>query len=242
MSGGQDRRADLAQLTSSRAGVVTAVTALGVVVLMYAVTSGAPFAHSPQRDWDQPTRTVANSSSSVPTFPTQTGGSGAAARTTSALFGIVGALIICAILALVGYLLFAVARALRDGWRGRTKRRRSALVPLPPAIADAVTADAAAQRAVLAEGPPANAIIACWVRLEGAVAEAGVVRRPSETSAELTIRVLDELEVDHRALRNLAELYREARFSRHTVTENHRTEARHDLDRLHRSIETGIQS
>ena len=43
------------------------------------------------------------------------------------------------------------------------------------------------------DGPVDDVIVACWVRLEDAAAAAGSGRRPSETSAELAVRVLDQL-------------------------------------------------
>ena len=50
----------------------------------------------------------------------------------------------------------------------------------------------------------------------------GTPRRPP---AEYTIRVLHTWDIAPAALGGLAELYREARYSRHPVTEQHRAEA-----------------
>jgi hypothetical protein len=77
----------------------------------------------------------------------------------------------------------------------------------------------------MAEGPPRDAVIACWVLLERAAAEAGVARRPAETAAELTERVLRQHRVSAGALRSLADLYREARFSTHPLGEAARAAA-----------------
>jgi hypothetical protein len=78
-------------------------------------------------------------------------------------------------------------------------------------------------------GMPANAVVACWLALERAAASAGVPRRESETPAEFTVRVLAAADVSQPLLERLAELYREARFSRHDLPESARAEAREAL-------------
>src|SRR5699024_9377457 len=105
-------------------------------------------------------------------------------------------------------------------------------VPLPD-VGEAVREDAEEQHAALHAGAPRNAIVACWVRLEDAVVSAGLTVRGSETSTELTQRVLATYLVDDAALVRLAALYREARFSRHDITEAMRAEAVEALEELH---------
>jgi hypothetical protein len=83
--------------------------------------------------------------------------------------------------------------------------------------------------ATVATGTPSNAIVACWLALERTAAAAGVGRRASETPSEYTVRVLAAADVSQPLLERLAELYREARFSRHDLTESARTEAREAL-------------
>ncbi len=79
--------------------------------------------------------------------------------------------------------------------------------------------------AELRDGPVGDTIIACWVRLENGVAEAGVGRNPWETPAELTARVLDRLAVPSAATLRLLALYRTARYSDHALGEAERLEA-----------------
>lgn len=137
----------------------------------------------------------------------------------------------------------ATVLLLRAAWRNRPRlrwrRRRSAeFAPLPDldeAVA-AIEADAAAQRAALRSGTPRNAIVECWLRLEGSVEAAGFRRDPSETSTELTERVLARSSVDPVALARLAALYREARFSQHTIDEAKRQEAIDALDAVHATL------
>lgn len=95
---------------------------------------------------------------------------------------------------------------------------------------------AARQARMLREGSPREAIIATWLDLERLVATAGVPRRPSETSSELVVRVLDDREVPAAALTDLAALFREARFSTHELTEALRERAAGDLDAVHAAL------
>jgi len=73
------------------------------------------------------------------------------------------------------------------------------------------------RRAALAEGEPRNVVVRCWVALEDAAASSGLARDPAETAAEFTRRFLGVWDVDEASTQELAELYREARFSRHPV-------------------------
>ena len=79
------------------------------------------------------------------------------------------------------------------------------------------TSDAARTQA-LAEGEPRNVVVRCWVALEDAAASSGLTRDPAETAAEFTQRFLGVWDVDEVLTQELAELYREARFSRHPIT------------------------
>lgn len=139
---------------------------------------------------------------------------------------------------------FGVVPLVRSTRRRREARRRR--VPerlefevLEPseAVAHAMLADAEDQRRLLAEdGSPRNAVVACWDRFETQAAAAGLARAPWETSAEYTMRVLDLVDADQPAVTRLGELYREARFSTHPVTEEHRREALEALDVIHRTL------
>jgi len=135
-------------------------------------------------------------------------------------------------------------------WRERTwaawKRPPEAHWPADPdeagAAAFAVAADAGYQREVLLQGEPRNAIVACWLRLEAAVASAGVERFASDTSSELTERVLAEASVDRAAIGELAALYREARFSSHPMGEAERSAAVAALDAVHAGLRAGVSA
>ena len=86
--------------------------------------------------------------------------------------------------------------------------------------------------AAVGEGSPRNAIVAAWVRLEEFAAAQGLRRQPADTPAEFVARALASYSLDAAALDRLADLYREARFSEHPITERHRDDARECLARL----------
>lgn len=74
-------------------------------------------------------------------------------------------------------------------------------------------------------GEPRNAIVACWVALEDAAEQSGLVRDPAQTSSEFTASVLGRWEVPEHVIRDLGEMYRLARFSEHPMTEQQRDAA-----------------
>ena len=75
-------------------------------------------------------------------------------------------------------------------------------------------------------GGPGEGVVACWVEVERAAADAGTHRAPPETPSELAGRLIDRHDISSGPLLRLADLYREARYSRHTLPESARAEAR----------------
>lgn len=146
---------------------------------------------------------------------------------------------VAGVVLLVGFLLWAVGAT-----RERRRAARESVVDdgddeltLDPAQRAAVVTDhAAAQFEALRGGTPRNAIVALWQELEDDVAGTGLSRRASETSVEFTHRFLAELRVDPGAAERLGALYREARFSTHELTEEHRAAAEQALSSLHASL------
>jgi hypothetical protein len=125
-------------------------------------------------------------------------------------------------------------------WEREPEPEEVAFDPLdaPAQLAAALVEDAAGQRELLTGGSPRNAIVACWHRFEERASQVGVHRRPWETSSEFTLRVLDRVSADTSAVTTLAELYRDARHSRHEITEANRVEALEALDVIYRSLTT----
>lgn len=101
---------------------------------------------------------------------------------------------------------------------------------------EALTRDRERHEEALAEADIRNGIVACWVLLEEAAAEAGFPRRPSETPTEFVIHVLHSLDVDPRPVAELAGLYHEARFSSHRLSEGSRARAEVALAGIHSGL------
>jgi hypothetical protein len=93
-----------------------------------------------------------------------------------------------------------------------------------------VADELAALSAELDTGADAReAVIACYVRMERALADAGSPKRPDESPLELLDRVLGEQDVPAADARRLTDLFSEARFSTHPVTDGMRDAARRSL-------------
>lgn len=64
-----------------------------------------------------------------------------------------------------------------------------------------------------AGGDARRAVIACWLRLERVAAAAGTARLAADTPADLVARLLAAHRVSDRALEQLADAYRQARYA-----------------------------
>lgn len=155
----------------------------------------------------------------------------------------VGRVIAGVLLAGVGIGVGLLVRALVRAWHRRDRGVDEALPPpgagevlAPRDVAADLRADVAEQEDALAAGEPRDAIVACWHRFETTTAAAGARRQAWETPAEHVTRVLRTLGADEPATRRLADLYREARFSRHPMTEAHRADAATALAAVHASL------
>ena len=228
MTGTQDRR------RVAPAALLPALVVVGVGVLVYAATSG------PVGVMTASGRRV-QFGTEVPTQEASASQTTGNLRETTAHvqqqidLSWLGNLLATLLLLGVGLALFLAARAAwRHRWRPPAKPVELDFEVLPgPDLARAITEGIDEQLAAVAEGSPRNGIVACWVRLDETVAEAGVRPRPSETSAELATRVLHALDVDPRAVGTLAALYREARFSEPELGEETRDRAREALVAVH---------
>ncbi len=126
-----------------------------------------------------------------------------------------------------------------------TARDRRGLPP-PDAVADldldavavAVTTGSSARIDALSAGTPAEGVVAAWAHLEVTLHEAGVPLPPSRTSTEVALDVLRRFRVDEQTLGALADLYREARWSAHSLTEDDRSRA----DEAYRSLDADVRS
>jgi len=207
-------------------------TAAGAAVGAVAVLAGLAWvsAASPVELWHDPPPRAARSPvaepAPLPTLPAESlprqGPPGPPPDLTwlrITLLVVAGVLAVAALVAIVRWLR-------RVSWRLPWSARGAERDVEPLADVAAAVSDAREElHETLRRGSPRNAIVACWVRLERAVADAGIAPRPSETSSELTTRVLSERALDAGAIGRLAGLYREARFSEHALGEADRERA-----------------
>lgn len=103
------------------------------------------------------------------------------------------------------------------GWFLATRRRqaeRSARRTVAETLSDVIE-DALDD--LEAESDPRRAVIACYARLERALAAAGFPRRRAETQQEHLARILGSLDIDIRSIRRLNDLFTQAEFSNHDV-------------------------
>ena len=147
-------------------------------------------------------------------------------------------LLLGAVVGLMAFAVLALVRALRRRVASQSERDATAFTTLgePARLAAAIVDDVTEQDRLLLDGEPRNAIVATWQRFEVQGAGAGVPRRSWETSSEYAIRILDVVSADEGAVNRLAGLYREARFSAHPITEEHRSAAVDALAGIRRSL------
>ncbi|HUZ38545.1 MAG TPA: DUF4129 domain-containing protein [Streptosporangiaceae bacterium] len=120
-------------------------------------------------------------------------------------------------------------------------RRRAAAAPHARVAARSplAVAVAAGSSALGATAGAREAIIACYVAMEDALAAAGSPRRLADTPEELLRRAVGGGIVRTPAARRLTALFREARFSPHEVAEAQRHAARSALDDISHDLAGG---
>jgi hypothetical protein len=213
------------------------VVLLGVLVLVWAATTG------PVRMLSGSGRTFVfptpSATSTQPSESSSTGNLREVTKDVAPQFHLawLGDLIAWTVLVGIGIGLFLGLRWLWiHRWQAPAKPEEVEFDVLPDRLVEALRHDAAAQHAAVEAGDPRNGIVACWLRLQEAVSEAGLPPHRSETSSEFVVRALHSLDLDPRAIGRLAALYREARFSEHELGEDARTAARDALHALHADL------
>jgi hypothetical protein len=140
---------------------------------------------------------------------------------------LLGALIVV-LLATAGLLVFLLLR----GRLAAAQVTVAAEAPVEQQRAEVLAAVDAGLAELTEDGDPRAAVIACWVRLEQAAADAGTPREPGDTPTELVLRLLAGHQVSPDVLYRLAEVYRLARYATHTVDATMRDQARAALRQL----------
>ena len=120
--------------------------------------------------------------------------------------------------------------------RNRTKLPPIVVTAGPPATAStpaqplAVAAERGLAEVENRALEPRKAIIACYAAMERALADApGAAPQASDTPSEVLARAVGNRTISMRNAAVLVDLFAEARFSRHTMTEEHRDEAQQAL-------------
>lgn len=167
---------------------------------------------------------------SPPEPVTSTTGTALHVRTPPLALELAFQVVVVLVIAVVVAVLIALLSA---AWRRPRLVTRAAANFEVPEVPDELLDTAADRISLLEDGEPRNAIVAAWLNLETSAAATGLPRDPAETSTEYTTRVLRTWDVDPRSLGDLAALYREARFSRHPLGEEHRRRAVRDLTTVH---------
>jgi len=126
----------------------------------------------------------------------------------------------------------------RFGWGQLATADQS---PLPDVLVQDLGAEIGDARNALLGGDARNGIVACWMRLESGGLDAGLPRWAAETAEEYSSRVARATAVDAVPLDELAELYSEARFSDHELSEQHRDRASIALGRISDDLADGAQ-
>lgn len=217
---------------------LTVVAGACVAVLLVAITTSGsvPLAErGPSMPFDLPEFDLSEPTPTTIASEPDLGPAGPARSTRSTdVISYLQNLLFLGVVALIGM-------GLKRAWEHRPQlawrpsRRRNDFVQLEE-VAASITAEAEAQRAVLERGEARNAIVACWSRLEQLVAGVGFEPDAADTATEFTARVLAGYPVDPAAIDDLASLYREARFSTHTMGEPERTAALRALDAIHAGL------
>jgi hypothetical protein len=237
-------------MSPARAGTSAVVAVVGAAGLLLVLVTWAA-SIGPDRvvsgghlDPVEPTHATATVASADPVDPADEARERAAGQTPPGWVGGLALLLEILTVAVAGVLVLRLLHKLHQLWRGRTRRRRGPPEVVPfevlgsaAHVAEALEEGAAEQRVELAEvGEPRNAIVACWHRFEEQASRGGVERRSWQTTAEFVLGVLDLVDADRGAVARLADLYREARFSDHPMTEEHRRAALEALDAVHHSL------
>ena len=153
---------------------------------------------------------------------------------------LLGWAMILLVVAGAGFLVFVMVRAWLAGREDRSTVADDAADLDLEALAVAVATDASGRLVALSAGTPAEGIIAAWAHLEATLHEAGVPLTPSRTSTEVSLDVLRRFQVDETTLRTLAALYREARWSRHPLSEDDRSRAAAAYRELDAALRAGM--
>jgi hypothetical protein len=145
----------------------------------------------------------------------------------------VSSLVVWGLLGLTLFVLVAALVVMVRRWRRAAASQGAEEAALAAAVAEAVTRSLDDLRAT---SDLRRAVIACYARMERALAVAGVRREPFEAPFEYLERVLRHVRASADAARQLTRLFEEAKFSVHPVGEPMRERAVAALVRLREEV------
>lgn len=139
-----------------------------------------------------------------------------------------------------GAVLLLIALFLHRLWQARVRAQRATAVKPSGEWVEIIDLDEEELVETITEAvqhlrrgiPVEGAVIECWRRLEGLAADTGIRRLAAQTSHEFTAQVLGRAAVDPDAINELADLYRQAMFSTHSLTDDDRERAIRCLESL----------
>lgn len=195
---------------------------LGIVVVVASAIQG-PVRFSGPRwlpHWNPSLQVKPHPTPSLHTQPTpQVLRQGSGHLLDTILFWVLIAIAIIIAALVVRWLLRLPYRSLR-----RARSGEASVAPEPTTIAEPEPDAPVLRRGVEAalyllqeEREPTDAVVRAWLGLEESAADAGIVRRSSETPTEFTSRVMSQVFADDRAIATLLSLYLRARFGARPV-------------------------
>lgn len=213
--------------TVRRYASVALAVALIAVVAFVTATTGLHVRAIPRAPGPAPT--VSQTLPPQPTAPPLTGPPttpGPVPAGVTSLLRVLFVLLCVAVIALLLLLVVRMARRSARVRRGRFPAGAALPATCSPAVPAVLEAAVAAGLVELADdSDPRGAVINAWVRLERVAEQAGAVRAPSDTPADLATRLLADHAVPADVLNRLTGLYRAARYSPHPVDDRMRVEA-----------------
>jgi hypothetical protein len=219
----------------------SAVAALAAVAVVLLLVLGGLAARSGPYAPPLPPAPTSSAPSAPPTAVQQTPVPTATASSTAAaepVDPITGQVVLVLVLACAGVALVLAVRLLVLHRPQLRRRPPDAAVAAPAGAGDPPALPDAVDRALLAvEQPDAReAVVQAWLLLGAAAAAAGTPARPAETADEYAGRLAAGHGLPAASVHQLAELYREARFSGHPVTTVQRDRARAGLTALREAL------
>jgi hypothetical protein len=186
---------------------------LGFFLAFFAVLTAAAYLGILHRHW-HPLGTAAEGS---PLINTSARGGSVQTRDVHmyhAEFAWLQVLVILGLAGLAGLAWFVAARRRKEDAAGRGTVAETLTDVIEETLDD-----------LRAESDPRRAVIACYARLERALAAFGFPRRVAETQEEHLTRILGDLDVETGSISRLTELFTRAKFSQHEVGAEMKEEA-----------------